>query len=231
MRIDLTTNPMYKFLGFTLVEMAVVLVILGLVIGGLFVPISAQVDQRNYSETRQRMIEIKEALIGFAILNGRFPCPSTVTNPADAGFGVEAASCSSTAEAEGYLPWKTLGVYDVDAWGEVQKTSDDGMLGYWRYRVDRNFSVTFNMTTAFSADDVLKVQDHAGNTLATDAGRPVVIFYSTGKNRFADRGNRYYETTNGVYESDIQSTDFDDHLVWISRPLLMNRMVTAGKLP
>ena len=59
----------------------------------------------------------------------------------------------------------------------------------------------------------------------------MAIIYSTGKNRLADGENADYEVSNGVYESDVQSTDFDDHLVWISRPLLMNRMVSAGKLP
>ena len=220
---------MYRAPGFTLVEMAVVLVILALMFGGLFVPLSAQIDQRNYSETRQRMSEIKEALIGFAMINGRFPCPSTVTDPSSAGFGIEAASCSSSAMSEGYLPWKTLGVNDTDAWGEVQKTSTGGMTGYWRYRVDRNFSVAFDMTKVLL--DNLQVQDGVGNALTTDAGRPAVIFYSTGKNRLADGENADYEVSNGVYESDVQSTDFDDHLAWISRPLLMNRMVTAGKLP
>lgn len=216
--------------GFTLVEMAVVLVILGLMFGGLFVPISVQIDQRNYSETRQRMSEIKEALIGFAMINGRFPCPSSVTDPSNAGFGVETVPCTSNATSEGYLPWKTLGVFETDAWGEVQRTPAGGMVGYWRYRVDRNFSIAFGMLTPF-AEDALKVQDIAGNALTTDAGRPVVIFYSTGKNRTADGENADYEATNGLYESEAQSTTFDDHLVWISRPLLMNRMVTAGKLP
>lgn len=217
--------------GFTLVEMAVVLVILGLIFGGLFVPLSAQIDQRNYSETRQRMSEIKEALIGFAMIHGRFPCPSTVTDPTSLGFGVETAPCSSGATSEGYLPWKTLGVYETDAWGEVQKTSTGGMVGYWRYRVDREFSDVFNMTTAFSVVDALKVQDSAGNALTTDTERPVVIFYSTGKNRSADMENADYEVTKGVYESDVESSVFDDHVAWISRPLLMNRMVAAGKLP
>lgn len=228
--MNMKYTPVYGMSGFTLVEMAVVLVILGLMFGGLFVPLSAQVDQRNYSETRQRMNEIKEALIGFAMLNGRFPCPSTDTDPTSAGFGVETAPCSSAATKEGYLPWKTLGVYETDAWGEVQKTSAGGMEGYWRYRVDRNFSVVFNMTTEFSVD-ALKVQDSTGNALTTDVGKPVVIFYSTGKNRIENGENQDYEASNGVYESDVQSTTFDDHLLWISRPLLMNRMVAAGQLP
>ena len=217
--------------GFTLIEMAVVLLILGVMLGWLLTPLEAQIDQRRLQETRESLAEIKEALIGFAMINGRFPCPATVTEPASADFGVEITPCSSGATSEGYLPWKTLGVSEIDAWGEMQKTSAGGMIGYWRYRVDREFSKPFNMATETSNSDKLKVQDSIGNSLTAETQRPVVIFYSTGKNRVADGENADYEGTNGVYQSDVQSPVFDDHVVWISRPLLMSRMVAAGKLP
>lgn len=217
--------------GFTLVEMAVVLIMLGLMLGWLLTPLEAQIDQRRLQETRASLAEIKEVLIGFAMINGRFPCPATVTDPANANFGVEITPCSSGAASEGYLPWKTLGVVETDAWGEIQKTSAGGMIGYLRYRVDREFSKPFNMATETSNFDKLKVQDSVGNSLTAEAQRPVVIFYSTGKNRLADGENADYETTNGVYQSDVQSPVFDDHVIWITRPLLMSRMVAAGKLP
>ena len=216
--------------GFTLVEMAVVLVIVGLMLGGLIGPISAQMEQRSYLETRQRLGEIKEALLGFAILNGRLPCPSTTVDPASALFGVEDATCPlAGATTDGYLPWKTLGVTATDAWGSGQTSATAGMVGYWRYRIDRNFAVAFNMTTSFSVD-ALKVQDSVGNSLTTTE-RPVAIVYSTGKNRSPDGANASYEAATGVYESDAQSPAFDDVVMWLGRPLLMNRMVAAGKLP
>ena len=55
--------------GFTLVELAVVLVIMAVLIGGMLVPLSAQRDIRNVSETQKQLSEIKEALLGFAIIN------------------------------------------------------------------------------------------------------------------------------------------------------------------
>lgn len=218
--------------GFSLVEMAVVLVILGLMLGAIVVPLSAQMEQHNYAETRQRINDIKEALIGFALLNGRFPCPSVETDPAKETFGIEAVSCKSGMSSEGYLPWKTLGVYDTDAWGEAQATAAGNMVGYWRYRVDGNFSVPFALTE--KRQDNLQVRDSNGNLLmaaASDAERAVAIIYSTGKNRKPDGENASYETKDAIYQSDVQSTGFDDHLIWIGRPLLMHRMVAAGKLP
>lgn len=217
--------------GFNLLEMTVVLLILGLLMGGLLLPLQAQTDYNKRQQTHRALAEIKEALIGYAILNGRFPCPSTITDPADAGFGLEAASCSpSSATHDGFLPWKSLGVSETDVWGLVQRDTAGSMLGYWRYRVDQKFSVGFNLNTTFP-NTVLKVNDSKGIRLTTDAEAPVAIVYSTGKNLHADGENADYEASAGVYQSDVQSTGFDDMLIWISRPLLMNRMVSAGKLP
>ncbi len=61
-----------KRAGFTLVEMAIVLVIVGLLLGGLLMPLSAQVEQRRIGETQKALDEIKEALVGFAIANTIF---------------------------------------------------------------------------------------------------------------------------------------------------------------
>ena len=57
--------------GFTLAEMAVVLVIVALLLAGMMLPISAQQDIRARQETEGTLNDIREALIGFAIANGR----------------------------------------------------------------------------------------------------------------------------------------------------------------
>lgn len=216
--------------GFTLVEMAVVLVIVGLMLGGILMPISAQMEQRDRSNTKQRLEEIKEALIGFAIMNGRLPCPTTQADPSNANYGLEDASCTAPSP-QGYIPWKTLGVPEFDAWGTARKTIADPWVGYWRYRVDSNFSVAItSITTGFSAD-ALSIQDNAGNSLTTSTERPIAVVFSTGKNLAANGENADYEGTNGLYQSDVPSQTFDDQLIWLSRPLLMNRMVMAGQLP
>jgi len=67
--------------GFTLLELSIVVLVVTLLIGGLLVPLSTQVEQRNVSETQQRLAQVQDALIGFAIAQGRFPCPAFVSNP------------------------------------------------------------------------------------------------------------------------------------------------------
>ncbi|WP_310447656.1 prepilin-type N-terminal cleavage/methylation domain-containing protein [Thiobacillus sp.] len=53
--------------GFTLIEMAIVLIIITILIGGLAVPLSAQIQARRIAETKKIMEEAREALVGYAM--------------------------------------------------------------------------------------------------------------------------------------------------------------------
>lgn len=83
--------------GFTLIEMAIVLVIITILIGGLAMPLSAQIQARRIAETNKTLDEAREALIGYAMNhattttclcrylgNGSFSstdCPATASCP------------------------------------------------------------------------------------------------------------------------------------------------------
>jgi prepilin-type N-terminal cleavage/methylation domain-containing protein len=106
--------------GFTLAEMAVAVVILALLLFGAMVPFSAQVDIRSVADTRRTMDSIKEAIVGFALANGRLPCAADGSIAAGApGAGIERVSGNSCTAAFtfGVIPWVTLGVPETDAWG------------------------------------------------------------------------------------------------------------------
>lgn len=53
--------------GFTLIEMAIVLIIITILIGGLAVPLSAQIQARRIAETKKTLEEAREAIIGYAM--------------------------------------------------------------------------------------------------------------------------------------------------------------------
>ena len=236
-------NPMQNKLsffrnqkGFSLVEMAVVLVILGLVLATLFAPLAAQRDIKNITGTQASLNQIKEAINGFAILNGRLPCPAKVmADPSNASYGLEdSALCGQ----EGLLPWKTLGVPETDEWGTHRTLSTDAWIGFWKYRADSNYDST---TALFSTNmmasvpafaDNLIVKDTTGNDLTPSAAgteKPIAIVYSTGKDLLANGQNS--GAVDSIYESDANSAAFDDMLIWITRPVLVNKLVSAGKLP
>jgi prepilin-type N-terminal cleavage/methylation domain-containing protein len=113
-----TVNLINQQKGFTLVEMAMVLLIVALLLGGMLVPLSAQMEQRNISDTQKALSEIKEAIIGYALANGQLPCPAVATVPTgQAGAGIAQTPPCTGTNSTGVLPWATLGVSETDAWG------------------------------------------------------------------------------------------------------------------
>lgn len=112
--------------GFTLAELAVVFAIIALLLGGAMMTLSAQVEQRNNDETVRRLNAAAEAVLAYAIVNRRLPCPATAGTTGDeapAGGG----SCSVWSVGGGhggFLPARTIGFqpvdtsgYGMDAWG------------------------------------------------------------------------------------------------------------------
>lgn len=63
--------------GFTLTELAVVLVIVSLLMGGLLIPLGAQQEIEKRRATEQQLNNIRETLIAFGTVNMRLPCPDT----------------------------------------------------------------------------------------------------------------------------------------------------------
>lgn len=212
--------------GFTLTELAIVLVIISLLSGGILLSLSAQAESRNLIEARRQLGEIKDTLLGFAAANGYLPCPDIDNDPANASYGV--ADSSGCSAGEGWLPFKTLGTYEHDPWGSHRTQMGDPPQGRWRYRLDSAYSSSISLAT--SQGDSLSVVDRNGNAL-TNSGdnkdRPIAIVYSTGPDGIANGRNG--DATTGEYAADIQGAGFDDQLLWISRPLLFNRLIAAGR--
>ena len=58
---------MNKQQGFSLIELAIVLVIVTLLVGGLAMPLTAQIQARRIAETRKIMEEAREAITGYTM--------------------------------------------------------------------------------------------------------------------------------------------------------------------
>ena len=115
-----------KIRGFSLIEMAIVLFIVALLLGGLLPTVGSQIEQQRTIETRKQMVDIQQALIGYAITYGRLPCPAS-----DTSNGMEdpiPVTGVCTNPYNGFVPATTLGFttgvdsqgkkgFAVDAWG------------------------------------------------------------------------------------------------------------------
>lgn len=245
--------------GFTLVELTIVMVIVALLLGGLLVPLSAQQDIRQQTDTEKQLNESRDALIGYAQINGRLPCPAVSASDGRENRDAGTRQCASLF---GFVPWVELGVRPVDAWGRL--------IGY---RVSSAFAQSgaagSDPSLSTSSEAQLKIQGHNSDgsypDLTNNVPREVVfVILSHGKNGHhgtqvdgsagpSDAGitnpdediNRVALTTANPEATPGRATlisrtptpasaptvgGFDDLLVWVPRSVLINRLVAAGKI-
>ena len=229
--------------GFTLVEVAIVLVIVGLLLAGGMNLMSASADTARYKESQNNMSEIKEALIAYYTQFKRLPCPDTV-EPFD---GVEDSSTCTTADTtRGWLPHATLGIGgNGDAWGERIK-----------YVVSPAFTtsaaLTFCSTYGRVSANQITIQDLQTPTAATLGDWAAFALVSTAKNgRQTNAGMTGAFTNNGgcdglnVREQENCDTDsvlrfgnqmtdgttvtFDDMVVWVGDMQLISELRKSGR--
>jgi len=87
---------MYR-LAFTLVELAVVLVVIGLIAGGSISIGTVVVDKARYETTHDKLNELKNVLNDYHDRHGRLPCPaSRSVDISDATFGRESVTYMAT---------------------------------------------------------------------------------------------------------------------------------------
>lgn len=228
--------------GFTLVEMAIVLVIVGLLIGGLITPLSVQLEQRRVADTQRAMEEAREALAGFAVRNGYLPCPAI-----SAANGLEdrdGAHCTNERRL-GFLPWATLGLAKLDSWNHL-----------YLYSVTPAFTDSANLFRLNTPRDItIASRDGSGNLVPASASNDIpAVILSHGRNGFgaySDVGVRVTDAGQGNFDERANmnpagrafitrmATDnaaapggaYDDIVLWLSPNILYNRMLTAQRLP
>jgi prepilin-type N-terminal cleavage/methylation domain-containing protein len=224
---------MKKGRGFTLVELAVALVVIALVLGMLVVPLGTQVDQQRINDTQKQLNLISEALLGFAIANGRLPCPASAAIASTAaGAGVENKPGAACALNEGVLPWATLGIAETDAWGRrftyrvTAAFADDpagGLLASFLLTDSGNITVT-NGAVNISTNIVAVVVSHGKNGAGAYQSNGTQLAPGTGDELENANGN-------ATFVSRLPDPNFDDLLVWITPNVLKARMVAANRLP
>lgn len=230
--------------GFSLIEMAVVMVIVGALLGGLLVSLSSTREIGFRNDTEDQIGEIIEALYGFAQANGRLPCPATA-----ASAGAEAPLGGGNCTQDyGFVPSATLGLSGaVDNNGLLV----DPWLSPYRYNVTTSNGNAFTTAGAGSMQTVgisnltpdLRVcTDAACGTVIANSLPAVVV--SLGPNWASFSGTDEVENSGEATVAGFRHANnldfassgyiedvFDDTLSWMSPNILYTRMISAGQLP
>jgi prepilin-type N-terminal cleavage/methylation domain-containing protein len=110
--------------GFTLVEVAIALVLLALASATVVAVLRQQVELRKVAETDAILARAHDALLAYVTSYGRLPCPAIA-----ATFGRESAIAGTpqlcTVES-GFLPAVTLGMPNLDQSGLLESAWHDG---------------------------------------------------------------------------------------------------------
>ncbi|UQB41643.1 hypothetical protein JX580_08145 [Thiomicrospira microaerophila] len=123
--------------GFTLLEIALIIAILGIVMVGVLLGIGGVRESAKYVEDQQKLADIKSALLRFVTINGYLPCPDTsdpITEAAEVGFENRGGDnqCQATS---GTLPFIDLGTHRFNAYNQAfsyhinQQATDETLIG------------------------------------------------------------------------------------------------------
>ncbi|WP_038125849.1 type II secretion system protein [Thiomicrospira pelophila] len=170
--------------GFTLVEIAIVLAILGIVLGGLFAGTSALRETAKFKEDQQKLQDIKAALLSYVAVNHYLPCP---TNTIDGNTGLQsppenrATTDGSCDVTYGYLPYADLGTHAVNAYGVP-----------FSYVVNQQANLTTN-----TSNEAHSASYFGAANCNINAGSPP-CFYKDTPPTAADTGSGNFRITNGT---------------------------------
>lgn len=231
--------------GFTLVEMAIVLLILTLLAGSLTAGIASHMARRAEAATDAALDEARDALLGHVVRKGYFPCPAkSATDGAE--DREDPRKCRKNV---GLLPWATLGITGVDGWSRRL-----------RYAVAREYvwdirhTVVGEKANLADGDIDIKTRNIDGTELflTTDGGRTPVVILSHGANGLGatDQDGNALTPPTGSDEARNAGPDgrlfyarpasenpgapggaFDDRVSWLSPNLIAHRLISAGRLP
>lgn len=178
--------------GFSLVELSIVILVMGLLLGGLMMPLSVQRENARLKEGEVQLHNILDAVEGFALVNGYLPCPAT---PLSAG--VAAPSGTACSVQHGFVPATTLDLQGqrntdnllLDPWGSPVRysvsASDANTDGSWDFVTPGEIAVVSmplllpDLAVCSTSSGSSSTSCASNNTTLT-AGSPLVI-YSLGQ--------------------------------------------------
>ena len=217
--------------GFTLIELAVVIGIVGLLLGALLTPLATQHNMRKIRATEAVLSDAKEALYGFVASEARMPCPDTdldgFENLEDEGGGL--LGCNANEVAEGVLPWASLGIQPTDDWGraiyyavttEFTNATVPGLACEADPNDDRLDLCDQGTLSVFSRGDDPITAESEQKFQVDVSQSAVAVLVSFGTNGLGGvdlAGTDYADPIAGTDEAENVNSDADNTFVWRTR--------------
>ena len=197
--------------GFTLIELAVVIFILGLIASMSFAAIKAQLINASNRATKGNQETIKDALVAYLGKYKRLPCPATDTQGGE-GRDYSQIPPPNCYTYYGLVPYQTLGL--------TKSVALDGWDNFFSYAVSPQWAATFSpsptvqtatitntATNAFNVGNagVIVIQDRIQSPSSTPAIPPsaAAMIISHGSNSFGAytaKGTQIDSSTSGTDE-------------------------------
>jgi len=245
--------------GFSLVELSVVVLIVGIVMTMGIGAWTANLENQAHAATAQRQAAVKEALTGYLRRSSRLPCPD---NDFAAPDGIEnratpndpATACSARF---GIVPYVTLGLArDAvrDGWGNFfsyhvsNTTNTPAASGNWSANSDWTISANFRSGNT----GTITVNDRNGAAVTAIATNVAAVIVSHGRNGFGAysvgtrntlpaAGTDELDNTNGAadttyFRRDVTTSDaatggaFDDQVMLLTANDLLEPLFRDGTL-
>jgi prepilin-type N-terminal cleavage/methylation domain-containing protein len=255
------TRPGLRQQGFTLIEIAIVVLVVGILLGYTVALFPVQQDLKRSRQVDRELDQIIEQLVAFAQVNGRLPCPDS---SAGAGVidGVEDKLVDDCEAFFGFLPARTIGMNGrfnaqgvlVDPWGTGYRyaVSDfdvapaDGKIELVSPNGIRNAGIAAVQPDLFVCDGSAVVGNNLDCTTVTGArvvGNVAAVIISLGKDAGNIASNIQTENTDDFHDgandkvyifstrSEVAGAEFDDVIKWIPSNQLFSKMIEAGQLP
>lgn len=219
--------------GFTLVEIAIVMVIVGLLLAGVSSQFGSYADNDRYSSTQDYLADARKAMLDYAGVNGYLPCPDT------GGDGRGDMGNNKACDGfEGTLPYVDLGLPARTDWEAPvlyavhrHASTNDCSAPEGAETACFFHKLSFNLKTTVDGGGDLTVSDSSDVGAQLLAQNLLAVLVSFGSNsrvtfddcatggRSADEDDNCdqdMEFIQGIARAAEAPEPFDDQLVWIS---------------
>jgi prepilin-type N-terminal cleavage/methylation domain-containing protein len=238
--------------GFTLVEIAIVLLIVGLLTRTLLEPISSAQRHKQFDLTRSELQQVKDSLHAHLIAHGSLPCPLSYTavNQVSDGDGGGDESGVECAVEQGSVPAVKLGLSGaidshgalLDVWNRPYRyalsLSNHTSKGNQRLPDWTTPGEASNVGLRYlSSNLVLCVEPSRGacpnrNVRAKNLAFVVLSLGQDVSTNGAQSENQDGDETFVLKALSVRSdSPFDDQIVWSSTQDILYWMLRAGWLP